>query len=174
MTIGGGAHLIIPGQCAFWACEFTRCLYLFTHEREFLFLRRERITSVTSGAVAVAPSSDHELSDRAQVQFRVMRAIAQNPNMSQRDLARDLGVSLGGVNYCIKALINKGAVKVENFRASDNKMRYAYVLTPDGMTDKARMTGRFLQRKMREYAALKAEIDGLTEELIDAAANERR
>ena len=103
-----------------------------------------------------------------------MRAIAQDPNMSQRDLARALGVSLGGVNYCIAALIDKGAVKVENFRASDSKLRYAYVLTPDGMAEKARMTGRFLQRKMREYEALKAEIDGLTQELSDAAADEPR
>ena len=103
-----------------------------------------------------------------------MRAIAQDPNMSQRDLARELGVSLGGVNYCIKALIDKGAVKVENFRASDSKRHYAYVLTPDGMAERARMTGRFLQQKMREYGALKAEIDGLTEELSDATADERR
>jgi EPS-associated MarR family transcriptional regulator len=126
-------------------------------------LRREQITSVTSGAVALETLQEEALSDRAQVHFRVVRAIAQNPTLSQRDLARALGISLGGVNYCIKALIDKGAVKVENFRASDSKMRYAYVLTPDGLTEKARMTGRFLQRKMREYEVLKAEIDALTE-----------
>jgi EPS-associated MarR family transcriptional regulator len=120
---------------------------------------------VTSDAVAVDPPKDRDLSDRAEVRFRVMRAIEQNPNISQRGLARDLGVSLGGVNYCIKALIDKGAVKVENFRASDNKVRYAYVLTPDGIRERARMTGRFLQRKMREYEALKAEIDGLQKEM---------
>jgi EPS-associated MarR family transcriptional regulator len=120
---------------------------------------------VTSDAVAVGPPDDQGLSDRGEVRFRVMRALEQNPHLSQRDLARELGVSLGGVNYCIKALIDKGAVKVENFRASDNKKRYAYVLTPDGMTEKARMTGRFLQRKMREYEALKAEIDGLQGDL---------
>lgn len=120
---------------------------------------------MTSDAVAVDQPKDRELSDRAEVRFRVMRAIAQNPNRSQRDLARDLGVSLGGVNYCIKALIDRGAVKVENFRASDNKMRYAYVLTPEGIGEKARMTSRFLQRKMREYEALKAEIDSLQKEI---------
>ena len=102
-----------------------------------------------------------------------MRAIAQNPNMSQRDLARELGVSLGGVNYCIKALIDKRAVKVENFRSSDSQLRYAYVLAPDGKAERARMAGLFLQRKMREYEALNAEIDGLTEELGDAATDER-
>jgi EPS-associated MarR family transcriptional regulator len=134
----------------------------------------EQITQVTSDAVAVDPSKDRDLSDRAEVRFRVMRAIAQNPNLSQRDLARDLGVSLGGVNYCIKALIDKGAVKVENFRASDNKMRYAYVLTPEGMSEKARMTGRFLQRKMREYEALKTEIDGLQKEIGGDVDDEKR
>ncbi|MDB4254675.1 MarR family EPS-associated transcriptional regulator [bacterium] len=110
-------------------------------------------------------SEDQDLSDRAEVQFRVMRALAQNPTLSQRDLARELGVSLGGINYCIKALIDKGAVKVENFRASDNKMRYAYILTPEGIGEKARMTGHFLQRKMREYAALKSEIASLQDAL---------
>ncbi|EBA13982.1 MarR family EPS-associated transcriptional regulator [Roseobacter sp. CCS2] len=144
------------------------------HERTDSLALFEQITSVTSGAVAVTLSEDKELSDRAEVRFRVMRAIAENPKMSQRDLSRALGVSLGGINYCINALIAKGAVKVENFRVSDSKLRYAYVLTPEGMTEKARMTGRFLQRKMREYDALKAEIDGLKNELDDEAADDSR
>jgi EPS-associated MarR family transcriptional regulator len=119
-------------------------------------------------------TNDDELSDQAEVRFRVMRAIENNPTFSQRDLARELGVSLGGVNYCIKALIEKGAVKVENFRASNNKMRYAYVVTPEGIREKARMTGSFLRRKMREYDALKAEIDGLQGELDAGASDEKR
>lgn len=85
--------------------------------------------------------------------------------MSQRDLARDLGVSLGGVNYCVNALIDQGSIKVENFRASDNKIRYAYILTPEGLAEKGRLTARFLKRKMREYEALKAEIEGLKNEV---------
>lgn len=147
---------------------------MFIHERKDPFAPPEQITSVTSGAAAVAPTHSNDLSDRAEVRFRVMRAIAQNPNMSQRDLSRELGVSLGGINYCINALIAKGAVKVENFRASDSKLRYAYILTPDGMTEKARMTGRFLQRKMREYEALKAEIDGLRDELGETPLDDGR
>jgi len=113
--------------------------------------------------------NEQELSDRAEVRFRVMRALEQNPQLSQRDLSRELGISLGGINFCVKALIAKGAIKVENFRASDNKMRYAYILTPDGMAEKARMTTRFLQRKLREYDALKAEIEMMRSELSETA-----
>ena len=141
------------------------------HERKVLFAPSAQITSVTSGAVAVATPDDSELNDRTEVRFRVMRAIAQNPKMSQRDLARELGVSLGGINYCINTLIAKGAIKVENFRASDRKLRYAYVLTPDGIGEKARMTGWFLQRKERECDALKAEIAGLREDIALQSAD---
>jgi len=97
-----------------------------------------------------------------------MRALEADPTLSQRDLARLLGVSLGGVNYCLKALIDKGAVKVENFRASDKKLRYAYILTPQGMGEKTQLTGRLFGRKMREYEELKAEIEGLRQEINKA------
>jgi EPS-associated MarR family transcriptional regulator len=129
---------------------------------------------VTSGAVAVQTPEKQELSDRAEVRFRVMRALQQDPKMSQRDLARDLGISLGGVNYCLKALINKGSIKVENFRASDKKIRYAYILTPEGLAEKGRMTARFLKRKMREYEALKAEIEGLQDEVYIENSDKNR
>ena len=127
---------------------------------------------MTSDAVAVDRPTNQDLSDRAEVRFRVMRAIEQNPHLSQRDLSRELGVSLGGVNFCIKALIDKGAIKVENFRVSDKKMRYAYILTPVGIHEKAHMTSRFLQRKMREYEALKAEIESLREEQMSGGNDE--
>lgn len=98
---------------------------------------------------------------REDARFRVMRAIEANPACSQRDIAQALGISLGAVNYCLNALIEKGCVKVKNFRASDNKLRYAYILTPRGLAEKGALTGRFLQRKLREYEALKAEIESL-------------
>jgi EPS-associated MarR family transcriptional regulator len=97
--------------------------------------------------------------------YRLMRLIEGNPDISQRQLSRELGISLGGVNYCLNALIEKGLVKMERFRASENKLAYAYVLTPKGMSEKARLTRGFLQRKMDEYEALKAEIDSIRSEL---------
>ncbi len=99
------------------------------------------------------------------VRFRVLRYLRENPEMSQRELAEALGVSLGATNYCLSALIDKGFVKLGNFSASDDKRRYAYVLTPRGLKEKAALTGRFLKRKKAEYEALKAEIEGLQEEV---------
>lgn len=94
-----------------------------------------------------------------------MRLLEENPEMSQRDLADKLGMSLGGLNYCLKALINKGFVKLDNFQNSRHKLKYAYVLTPAGIAQKVAMTGRFLKRKMDEYEALRKEIEGLKREL---------
>lgn len=99
------------------------------------------------------------------IRFRVMRALEANPQLSQRDLAKTLGISLGVVNYCLKGLVEKGQVKVSNFRASGNKLRYAYVLTPRGVLERARLTKNFLQRRMAEHEALRAEITALQEEL---------
>ena len=90
-----------------------------------------------------------------------MRELEGNPELSQRELAKLLGISLGIVNYCLKGLAEKGQVKVRNFRASDNKLRYAYVLTPQGLSAKAAMTARFLKRRVAEFEALKAEIEAL-------------
>ena len=91
--------------------------------------------------------------------FRVLSLLEQNPDMSQRDLAKALGVSLGGINYSLKALIERGMVKAQNFKKSETKLAYAYVLTPQGIAEKTKLTARFLKRKMEEYEALKAEID---------------
>lgn len=99
------------------------------------------------------------------VRFRTLRLLESNPQMSQRDLSKELGVSLGAVNYCLNALIERGQVKTRNFRASNNKLRYAYVLTPKGVSEKTALIGRFLQRKMLEYDALKSEIEALEVEM---------
>jgi len=93
--------------------------------------------------------------------FRLMRLIEQNPRVSQREIADQLGVSLGGINYCIKALIDKGYVKVTNFTENPNKLGYAYLLTPSGIAAKASLTGQFLRRKLAEFEALKIEIQSL-------------
>ena len=102
-------------------------------------------------------------SRQAQLQqdtyFRVLRLLQENPDLSQRELAEHLGVSLGGLNYCLKALIQKGWVKVHNFSQSKQKLGYAYILTPPGLIEKARLTGGFLLRKIQEFEALRAEIE---------------
>ncbi len=94
----------------------------------------------------------------------VIRLIADDPRVSQRTIASSLGVSLGKANYCIRALIAKGFVKVENYRNSPNKLGYAYMLTPSGIAAKAELTRYFLASKMREYEALRREIDQLKRE----------
>jgi EPS-associated MarR family transcriptional regulator len=88
-----------------------------------------------------------------------------NPDLTQRDIAQQLGVSTSGMNYCLNALTYKGWVKVQNFSQSKNKFGYIYVLTPQGIVEKVTLTSRFLKRKQAEYKALRAEIDGLTTEL---------
>jgi EPS-associated MarR family transcriptional regulator len=93
--------------------------------------------------------------------FRVMRILQENPDLTQRELAEKLGISVGGLNYCLKALMEKGLVRMKNFAKSKNKFGYVYVLTPSGVAEKAAITHRFLKRKMKEYDALKAEIDEL-------------
>lgn len=98
--------------------------------------------------------------------FRVMRLLQENPDLTQRELAEKLGVSLGGLNYCLKALMEKGLVKMQNFTHSKNKFGYVYVLTPRGIAEKAKLTSNFLKRKMEEYEALKAEIDTLKSESV--------
>lgn len=96
--------------------------------------------------------------------FRVLRLLQDNPKLTQRELAQELGVSLGAVNFCLKALLERGAIKIQNFHNSKHKLAYAYFLTPKGMAQKAATTARFLQRKMAEYERLKIEIKALQEE----------
>ena len=93
--------------------------------------------------------------------FRILMLLEDNPEMSQRELAEAAGVSIGGANYVLNALIDKGLVKLGNFSAAPDKRRYAYILTRKGIAEKAALTRNFLKRKMDEYEALKAEIGAL-------------
>ncbi len=103
--------------------------------------------------------------------YKLMRLLEAHPEMSQRDAARELGISLGKVNYCMQALIQKGWLKATRFRNSSNKKAYAYLLTPRGIEEKAKLTMRFLQIKVHEYESLRAEIEQMRRE---AAQSEQR
>ena len=98
------------------------------------------------------------------VRFRILRLLQDNPHLTQRELAETLGISLGKANFCVKALLDKGLIKLNNFKASRNKLAYSYLLTPAGVAEKAALTARFLGRKMAEYEQLKAEIESLKQE----------
>ena len=96
--------------------------------------------------------------------FRIMRILQENPDLTQRELAEKLGMSVGGLNYCLNALIDKGLVKMQNFSNSKNKFKYVYLLTPMGIAEKVALTTRFLSRKMEEYEALRFEFEALKPE----------
>jgi EPS-associated MarR family transcriptional regulator len=96
---------------------------------------------------------------------KILRILETSPDISQRELARALGVSLGKTNYCLQALMEKGLVKANNFKNSNNKKAYVYFLTRKGITEKGRATTRFLERKMLEYEALHREIELLRREI---------
>lgn len=96
--------------------------------------------------------------------LKVLRLLEANPQMSQRELAAAVGVSLGKTNFCLNALLDKGLLKMQNFQNSKRKLAYAYLLTPTGIAEKTALTGRFLKRKMDEYELLKAEIESLQQE----------
>ena len=104
--------------------------------------------------------------------YRLLKLLEANPELSQRQLAGELGVSVGKVNYCLHALLEKGLVKVRNFRDSNNKLAYAYFLTPKGAREKVRATTGFLERKLKEYEGLEREIEELRREVQAAEAQQ--
>ena len=112
--------------------------------------------------VTTAATINSSLHDATHLQ--VMRLLQANPQMSQRELARALGVSLGKTNFCVQALLAKGWLKMQSFSGNQRKLAYAYLLTPTGISEKALLTARFLSRKMQEYEALRLEIDALQQE----------
>lgn len=102
---------------------------------------------------------------------RVLRLLQGNPDLTQRELAEHLSLSVGAMNYCLKALMAKGWVKMQNFSHSKNKFGYVYVLTPKGLTEKAALTRQFLKRRLDEYESLRAEIQLVEQELLGETAN---
>ena len=106
-----------------------------------------------------------------ETHLKVLRLVQATPTIQQREMAKTLGISLGKTNFCVNALIDKGLVKMENFRNNQNKLSYAYLLTPKGIAEKAALTGRFLVRKQEEYELLRAELDLLQQE-ADASAEQ--
>jgi EPS-associated MarR family transcriptional regulator len=111
------------------------------------------------------------LNNREKIQedarFKILRLLHENPELTQRELGERVGISLGAVNYSLRALIERGLVKAGNFSRNPNKLGYAYVLTPAGIVEKTLLTGRFLKRKAAEYEALRREMDDLVREGSD-------
>jgi len=110
--------------------------------------------------------------DIEDLRFRVLKLLETSPDLSQRDLAAALGISNGKVNYCLRALLAKGLVKLSNFSHSRHHLGYVYLLTPSGIAEKAALTRSFLQRKVAEYEALKAEIEALQADVAPQSARE--
>lgn len=100
-----------------------------------------------------------------EYRYKILKLVEAKPDISQRELASQLGISLGKVNFCLKALIEKGLLKATNFRNSKNKLAYMYLLTPSGIEEKASITLRFLKYKMQEYEVLRMEIEELHHEV---------
>jgi EPS-associated MarR family transcriptional regulator len=104
---------------------------------------------------------------KKQNQYQILKSLEQNSHSTQRQLSNNLGVSLGKVNYCIKSLVEKGLIKVNNFRNNKNKIQYSYLLTPKGIEEKAKLTLDFIRIKTQEYDTLKQEIASLKQEAKD-------
>ena len=104
----------------------------------------------------------------SDIHFRVLTALEENPRITQRELASKLGISLGGVNFCLKALVEIGHIKINNFRKNTNKLAYLYLLTPSGISKKTMLTSSFLKRKINEYKALKMEIEIIRSKMRDS------
>jgi EPS-associated MarR family transcriptional regulator len=100
-----------------------------------------------------------------EIAYRLLKLIEAEPHLSQRDIAQKMGVSLGKANYCLKALVGKGFIKLQNFYNNNNKSAYIYFLTPQGIEEKAQVTYRFLQRKISDYENIKVEIESLKNEV---------
>jgi EPS-associated MarR family transcriptional regulator len=102
-----------------------------------------------------------------EISYKLLKLIEQQPDLSQRELAKEMGISLGKTNYCLKGLMDKGWLKARNFKNSNNKIAYAYVFTPKGLREKTKITARYLKRKASEFESLKSEIEKLRQEVSE-------
>ena len=115
------------------------------------------------------------MTPKEEAHIRILRLIEKNPDISQRGLSKGLGISLGKVNFLVNALVDKGLVKVESFQKSGDRLhKIAYLLTPEGIRDRLRLTSGYLARKEAEYIALKAELKELRKESLDLGTNQGR
>jgi EPS-associated MarR family transcriptional regulator len=112
-----------------------------------------------------AQSRREEAQVTEEIHYKILKLLESRPEISQRQLSKELGVSLGKANYCLKAMLDRGWIKARNFKNSQNKIAYAYLLTPAGVEKRAKMTARFLKRKMQEYEQLKHDIEQLQKEV---------
>lgn len=109
--------------------------------------------------------NNQQVNLQEEMELRVLRHLHKTPNLSQRALAKELKISLGSINFCLQALIEKGSIKMQNFKQCNNKMGYMYILTLSGITEKSKLTSLFLKRKIEEYDALQQEIAQLKNEV---------
>ncbi len=109
--------------------------------------------------------TNRQTAAQEDTRYRALRLLEENPDITQREIAHTLGISLGGANFCLRALVDKGFLKIHNFQNSSNKLGYAYLLTPKGIAEKATLTTCFLKRKMQEYIELKEEIESIESEI---------
>ncbi len=139
--------------------------------------RMSRNDRFKRGAVRFAPEQPTLHNDPYRIadetHLKVLRLLQGSPRMNQREVSETLGVSLGKVNFCLQALVDKGLIKVKSFRKSQNKLAYAYLLTPIGIAEKSALTARFLKRKMTEYEHLQAEIAALQLEVSGEQASKK-
>jgi EPS-associated MarR family transcriptional regulator len=143
------------------------CLYpSFSFEREPATPQPDWLHGWGGSVLASPKLLNNRTRIKEEARFQILRLLHENPVLTQREMGERVGVSLGAVNYCLKALVERGFVKASNFSKSPNKLGYAYVLTPAGIAEKTMLTGRFLSRKKAEYEALRAEIDALSREVV--------
>ena len=109
------------------------------------------------------PATNTQMNE--ELTHKLFNLIEHHPHLSQRELAKEMGISLGKTNYCLKGLMEKGWLKARNFKNSNNKIAYAYMLTPTGLSEKTKITARYLKHKVQEYETLKSEIEKLRQEV---------